>query len=176
METLQFPIGRFVDDAEHTPESRARHIAAIEALPRQLREAVTGLSDAQLDTRYRPGGWTLRQVVHHLADSHQNCYTRFKLALTEANPTIKPYDEAAWAELPDGKSGPLEPSLALLDALHVRWVATLRNMAPADFARTFYHPESGATTALDTALAMYDWHSAHHLAHITTTKQREWGL
>jgi uncharacterized damage-inducible protein DinB len=157
----------------HTPESRAKHIAAIEALHRQLREAVSGLTDAQLDTRYRPEGWTLRQVVHHLADSHQNCYTRFKLALTEDHPTIKPYDEAAWAELPDGKSGPIEPSLALLDALHVRWAATLRNMKETDFARTFYHPDNG-DTSLDTALAMYDWHSAHHLAHITKTKEREW--
>lgn len=144
----------------------------IAAAPDQLRAAVAGLSPAQLDTPYRPNGWTVRQVVHHLPDSHLNAYTRIKLALTEEEPTIKPYEEARWAELPDARTGPVELSLALLEFLHQRWLLLLRNLAAADFARQFRHPEHGRMFALDEALALYAWHGEHHVAHITSLRRR----
>jgi uncharacterized damage-inducible protein DinB len=162
----RFPIGKFTWDGDASPAARAARIAEIEALPAALRDAVRGMSDAQLDTPYRDGGWTVRQVVHHVPDSHMNAFIRFKLALTEDTPTIKPYDEARWAELPDVAATPPEVSLALLDALHHRWVALLRAMTPADFARSFVHPESKRTMTLDQTLALYAWHGRHHLGHV----------
>ncbi len=143
----------------------------IEQAPAALRAAIEGLSSSQLDTPYRPGGWTVRQVAHHVPDSHMNAYIRFKLALTEQDPTIKPYDEAQWAELEDGKRGPVEISLALLDSLHYRWVLLLRKLSPADFRRTFLHPELGVFS-LNKQLALYSWHGRHHVAHITSLTER----
>lgn len=140
-------------------------------LPERLKAAVSGLSDAQLDTPYREGGWTVRQVVHHLADSHANSVIRFKLALTEDWPTIKPYDEAAWAKLPDSKSLPIESSMTFIEGMHERWVALLEAMTEADFERGFVHPEHGRQS-LATALAIYAWHSRHHVAHITGLRAR----
>lgn len=172
LETLKYPLGRFAAPAEITAETRGAWIAEIAALPGKVRDAVSGLSDAQLDTPYRDGGWTVRQVVHHLPDSHMNSFMRFKLALTEENPTIKPYDEAQWAELPDSVGMPIEPSLLLLQSLHERWVALLAGMSEADFARCFVHPESGRSTALDRNLGIYAWHGRHHLAQITELAKR----
>lgn len=168
---LRFPLGRFAftsaDDA-----SRSEAISIIAGLPAKMRSAVKGLSDAQLDTPYRPEGWTVRQVVHHVPDSHMNAFTRFKLALTEDTPRIKPYAEAKWAELPDGRTGPVEPSLSILDGLHSRWTVLLRSMRAEDFNRQLEHPENGVQS-LDRMLALYAWHSRHHLAHITELKRRE---
>ena len=173
---LRFPIGRFAPVPEATAEERARWIADVAALPARFRAAVSGLSDAQLDTPYRPGGWTVRQLVHHVPDSHMNAYVRFKLALTEDEPTIKPYDEARWAELPDVGVVAPEVSLALTDALHARWTALLGQLAPADWARTFRHPDYDRVMRLDTVLALYAWHGRHHTAHVTALRQREgWG-
>ncbi len=169
---LKYPIGRFKVPAFITPEDCERFIAEIAQAPAQLRSAVKGLSAVQLDTPYRPGGWTLRQVVHHLPDSHMNSYVRFMLASTEDDPVIRTYEEQHWAELPEAKSGPIEMSLALLDALHVRWVAHLKNLAPADFSRAFVHPKLGRVP-LDQALALYAWHGKHHIAHITSLRERE---
>ena len=170
LEQLRFPAGRFAPPAAATAADRARWIAEIEALPAQMREAVASMSDAQLDTPYRPDGWTVRQVVHHVPDSHANAYVRFKLALTEDAPTIKPYDEARWAELPDVRATPVAVSLALLEALHARWVVLLRDMSESDWSRTYVHPEGNRTWRLDTALAMYAWHSRHHLGHVMLVK------
>jgi hypothetical protein len=169
---LRFPIGRFVPPSEATAESRARAIDAITSTPADLRAGVSGLDEDQLDTPYRPGGWTVRQVVHHLPDSHMNAYIRVKLALTEDAPVIKPYDESAWAELPDNTSVPIDVSLALLESLHRRWVALLRSMRDADFRREYVHPETGRHT-LDHLLALYSWHGAHHVAHVTSLRERE---
>ncbi|HLI30711.1 MAG TPA: putative metal-dependent hydrolase, partial [Terriglobia bacterium] len=143
----------------------------IEEVPARLRAAVKGLSDAQLDTPYREGGWTVRQVVHHLADSHMNSYVRFRLALTESEPTIKTYDQTRWAELRDARTAPVEPSLALLESLHKRWVLLLKSLEAADFSRTFRHPDRGTMT-LDQNLALYAWHGRHHVAHITSLRER----
>ena len=143
----------------------------ISVTPIHMREAVHGLTPAQLDTRYRDGGWTLRQVVHHVPDSHLNSYVRFKLGLTELAPTIKPYDEARWAELPDSQETPLETSLTLLESLHDRWVRLLRAMSDDDFRRTLTHPENGLMT-LDAMLSLYAWHGRHHVAHITAARAR----
>ena len=137
-----------------------------------MREAIRGLNEKQLDTPYRDGGWTVRQVVHHVPDSHLNAYTRVKLALTENAPTIKPYDEAAWAALPDSRSTPIETSLRMLEALHERWTGLLRSMKPEDFQRRFTHPEHGKTFTLDWLVAMYAWHGRHHVAHITSLRER----
>jgi len=168
---LRFPVGDFVMPASVTPAIRAEAIAAIAELPVRMREAVRGLSDAQLDMPYRPGGWTIRQVVHHVPDSHMNAFIRLKLALTEDNPTIKPYDQDAFASLPDQRL-PIEPSLALLDGLHARWEAVLRSMTPPQFERPWYHPEIGAIT-VDYLVQTYGWHSRHHVAHITRLRERE---
>jgi len=167
----RYPIGPFHYEGEQDDAQRRRWIGEIEAAPAQLRAAVAGLSAEQLDTPYRPRGWTIRQVIHHVPDSHLNAYLRFKLALTEEQPTIKPYFEERWAELSDSRATPIETSLALLDALHHRWVILLRAMAPADFARTFAHPELGVQT-LDRTLALYAWHGRHHAAHITSLRER----
>lgn len=171
MADLQYPIGKFVEDTNVTTEKRQRWIEEIAAAPGALRAAVARLTPEQLDTTYRPGGWTVRQVVHHLADSHAHVYIRFRLALTETEPTIKGYDAAAWAELFDAKAGPVEPSLALLDALHQRWVLLLRSMKAGDFSRAFRRPDSQVVT-LDRAIQTYAWHGRHHLAHITTLRER----
>jgi len=168
---LRYPIGKFKWEGRTTDEQRRSFIGEIESAPAKLRNAVKGLSDQELDTPYRPGGWTLRQVVHHVPDSHMNAYVRFKLALTEDNPTIKPYQEARWAELTDGRTAPVEVSLALLDSLHHRWVSLLRSLTPADWERPFQHPELGPVT-LEKNLALYAWHGKHHVAHITSLRDR----
>lgn len=169
---LRYPVGRFTPELDITAERRKEMIDEIESLPAKLRAAVSNLSGPQLDTPYRPEGWTVRQVVHHLADSHMNAYVRFKLALTEETPTIKPYDEAAWAELADARETPPEVSLTLLEALHHRWVDLLRSMDEASFARSFRHPEQGRTPQLEQVLGLYAWHGRHHLAHITRLAER----
>ena len=168
---LRYPIGPWERPTGVTPSQREEWIAAIGKHPQELSSAVAGLSDAQLDTPYRPGGWTVRQVVHHVADSHINAMVRFKLALTEDNPTIRPYDEARWAELADTRM-PIEVSLRLLEPLHARWVSVLRALTPAEFGRPFQHPETGAQT-IDTALSNYAWHGRHHTAHVTALRARE---
>jgi hypothetical protein len=175
MEINQFPIGKFSLDKDSTPSKKAAWISDIAALPEKLRQAVSGLSAAQLDTPYRDGGWTVRQVVHHLADSHMNAFVRFKLALSESNPTIKPYRQAAWAEMADVSGVDIGASLALLEGLHARWAILLSSLKAEDFDLTFNHPENGLNT-LDRALQTYAWHSRHHVAHITTLrKTRGWG-
>jgi uncharacterized damage-inducible protein DinB len=164
-EDPRYPIGKFRSPAENTPAVRAEQIETLRLLPERLRAAVERLNDSQLDTPYREGGWTVRQVVHHIADSHANSLVRFKLALTEDWPTIKPYDEAAWARLPDSRKA-IEPSLVLITGLHQRLVALLESMSREDFLRGFNHPERGRMT-LEANLALYAWHSHHHTAHIT---------
>lgn len=171
MSDLQYPIGKFQWSGTASDKDRRRAIAAIAGAPAQLRAAVAGLTAKQLDTPYRPDGWTIRQVVHHVPDSHLNAYIRFKLALTEDQPTIKPYDEALWANLSDTKATPIEISLVLLESLHERWVMLLRSMSAAEFARTLNHPEMGVLT-LDRTLALYAWHGAHHAAHVTSLRER----
>jgi uncharacterized damage-inducible protein DinB len=168
---LRYPIGRFRMPASSLPGIRAAHIQVLRELPERLTAAILGLDDAQLDTPYREGGWTVRQLVHHLPDSHANCYVRFKLALTEDWPTIKSYDEAAWANLADSRL-PVDVSLALITALHARWVSLLESMSEDDFRKGYNHPENGKQT-LAVALALYDWHSRHHTAHITTLRARQ---
>jgi uncharacterized damage-inducible protein DinB len=172
MTNPRFPIGEFKKPDRLSEAERAAAIAEIDATPAALRAAVAGMSDAQLDSTYREGSWTLRQVVHHLADSHVNSYTRFRLALTEDHPTIKPYDENRWAELEDARAMPVEVSLKLLEALHSRWVTLLRSLKPADFDRTIDHPENGTMT-IDQLLAMYAWHGEHHVAHIRLARERK---
>ena len=169
---LRYPVGSFEFDGDVSPRARERRMGEIAELPARLRQAVAGLTPEQLDTPYRPGGWTVRQVVHHLPDSHLNAYARIRLALTEEEPTIRPYEEARWAELPDARSGPIEPSLALLDSLHQRWLLLLRQLRDADFGRRYRHPEHGRLFALDEALAQYAWHGRHHVAHITSLGRR----
>ena len=169
---LRYPIGKFSPPASSMAGIRAAHINTLRVLPERLRAAVDGLSDTQLDTPYREGGWTVRQLVHHVADSHANCYVRFKLALTEEWPTIKPYDEAAWANLADSRWLPVEISLVLTAALHTRWVALLESMSEDDFQKGFTHPQRGSQNLAKT-LALYDWHSRHHTAHITSLRARQ---
>jgi hypothetical protein len=169
---LRYPIGKFRRPRELAAEEREQAIQALAEAPARLRTAVAGLSAAQLDTPYRPGGWTVRQLVHHLPDSHLNAYVRFKLALTEETPTVRPYDEARWAEQAEAKGADPEVSLALLEALHRRWVLALRAVEPADWARTLVNPESGAFT-LDQLVAMYAWHGGHHIAHVLALRERE---
>ena len=169
---LRYPIGRFKAVMPVTHELRGAAIDAIERFPQRIREAVTNLTDTQLDTPYRPEGWTVRQVVHHVADSHMNALIRFKLALTEEVPTIKPYDEKAWALLADMKL-PVAVSLALIDGVHTRWVAIIEEMGADQFSRGFMHPEHGAEMTIDQHLQLYAWHSHHHLAHITELRRRE---
>jgi hypothetical protein len=167
----RYPIGQFTWAGRNSPEQRASAIADIEAAPLNMRNAIAGLNDSQLDTPYRDGGWTVRQVVHHVPDSHMNSYIRFKFALTEHEPTIKPYDEAMWANLVDARSAPVEPSLSLLEGLHHRWTILLRSLSEDDVKRRFFHPELGVVT-IDQYIALYSWHSRHHVAHITTLRQR----
>jgi hypothetical protein len=171
MSDLRYPIGNFAFDGPLHEDEKQKYLDNIADTPAHLRAAVSGLSDVQLDTPYRPGGWTVRQVVHHVPDSHLNAYTRFKLALTEEEPTIKPYAEDRWAELPDTKLTPIEVSLALLEALHNRWVRLLRSLHGEDWKRTFRHPELGLMT-LERTLALYSWHGRHHVAHVTNLRER----
>jgi hypothetical protein len=170
MEDLRYPIGPFEPPPSVTPAERTRFIEQIEDTPERLRRAVEGLEDRQLDTPYRPGGWTVRQVVHHVPDSHLNSYVRLKLALTEDEPTIKPYDEARWATLPDS-AAPVEVSLPLLESLHRRWVLLLRGLGPEDWTRRFRHPDLGVVP-LDRYVALYAWHGRHHVAHVTRLRER----
>ena len=173
LETLKYPTGKFARGTKaDTPERVAECIAVIKAFPQKLRAEVQNLNDEQLDTRYRPDGWTVRQVVHHLADSHGQAPARFKLALTEDTPTIKPYKEALWAELADARTMPVEPSLQIITGLHARWSWILRDMSHADFQRGFIHPEQNREVSLAEALELYVWHSGHHLAHITGLRER----
>lgn len=172
MTDLRYPIGKFTYDGPMTDARRAECVARIAAAPAALRAAVTGLDDAQLDTPYRPEGWTVRQVVHHVPDSHLNAYTRIRLALTEDTPTIKPYEEARWAELFDARSLPVEISLRLLEALHGRWVPLLQRISAAEGGRRFRHPEHGRLITIDEVVAMYAWHGEHHTAHVTRLRER----
>jgi uncharacterized damage-inducible protein DinB len=172
MSDLRSPIGKVHFEGPLSEEQKKTSLEEIARTPANLRAAVKGLSEAQFDTPYRPGGWTVRQVVHHVPDSHLNSYVRFKLALTEDEPTIKPYAEDRWAELADTKSTPVEISLTLLDSLHDRWVRLLRSLTPDEWKRTFRHPELGPMT-LEKTLALYAWHGRHHVAHITALRERE---
>jgi hypothetical protein len=171
MSDLRYPIGKFHYEGPLSDDQKQKCLADIEEAPANLRAAVKGLSDSQLDTPYRPEGWTVRQVIHHFPDSHMNAYVRYKLALTEDDPTIKPYAEDRWAELADTKTTPIEVSLALMDSLHARWTQLLRSLQAEDWKRTFRHPELGAVT-LEKNLALYSWHSRHHVAHITSLRGR----
>ena len=166
---LRYPIGKF--DGTYDENRKLEYIAEIAQTPAQLRAAVKGLAPAQLDTPYRPGGWTVRQVVHHLPDSHMNSYVRFKLALTEEEPIIKPYFEDRWAELGDTKATPIEISLALLESLHARWVVLLRSLTPEQWKRSFRHPELGVMS-LEKTLALYAWHGRHHVMQVMSLRER----
>lgn len=171
---LRYPVGKADKKGPLTPDERNHMIESLAAAPAAFRAAVAGLSDEQLDTRYRNGGWTIRQVIHHVADSHMNAYIRFRFAVTEAEPTIKPYDEKAWAELADARSAPVEPSLQVIDGIHQRWVILLHSVREIDYNRAMKHPERGLMT-LDDTLALYEWHARHHAAHITgLRKERGW--
>jgi uncharacterized damage-inducible protein DinB len=172
MADLRYPIGAFALEGEITAERRNAWIQEVADAPAQLRAAVHRLTEPQFDTPYRDGGWTVRQLVHHVPDSHLNAYVRFKLALTEENPTIRPYEEARWAQLPDTAATAVGVSLMLLEALHRRWVVLLRAMRDAEWSRTFYHPESQKSLPLDRVLAHYAWHGRHHVAHITGLRER----
>jgi uncharacterized damage-inducible protein DinB len=170
----RYPIGKFEMPKDVTPALRQSAIAEIAEMPTNIRAAVKGLTDSELETPYRDGGWTVRQVVHHVPDSHMNAYIRLRFALTETAPTIKPYEESAWANLEDAKNAPVDVSLNLLDALHERWVRLLRSLKPEDYARTLVHPEHGVRT-VDWLLFLYAWHGRHHTAHITELRrQKAW--
>ena len=167
----RYPVGKFEYAGPYSEAQRKKFIEAIAQTPAKMRAAVKGLRPKQLDTPYREGGWSVRQVAHHVPDSHLNAYVRLKLALTETEPTIKPYDEKAWAMLADTSATPVETSLALLENLHERWVNLWRLLKPSDFERTFRHPEAGVRT-VDWLLALYSWHGAHHVAHITSLRKK----
>ncbi|HVS31425.1 MAG TPA: putative metal-dependent hydrolase [Thermoanaerobaculia bacterium] len=172
MSDLRYPVGRFEPRHTLTSEQRRSLIGEIAAAPQRMREAVRGLGDSELDTPYRDGGWKVRQVVHHLPDSHMNAYVRLKFTLTEQEPVIKPYDQETWAMLPDSQLTPIATSLTLLDSLHERWTTLMTSMAPADFQRKFTHPEHGLMT-LDWLVAMYAWHGRHHVGHIASLRERK---
>ena len=171
MDDLRFPVGKFHHEGSVNDQQKQAFLDEIDQTPAKLRAAVSGLSDSQLDTPYRPDGWTVRQVVHHVPDSHLNSYVRFKLALTEDEPTIKTYAEDRWAELSDTKATPIEVSLVLLESLHHRWVRLLRSLTPDQWKRRFRHPELGPMT-LENTLALYAWHGRHHVAHISELRKR----
>ena len=173
IDQLQYPIGKFQTPQEISKEDRERYIQTIRELPQKLREAVNGLNVEQLDTQYREGGWTLRQVVHHLADSHTNANIRFRLALTEDHPTVKGYLEAHWAELSDARHLPVEVSLKILEGTHQRWTHLMSSMTDEEWKRTFFHSQYNRTSALDSTLALYAWHSKHHVAHISALRARK---
>jgi uncharacterized damage-inducible protein DinB len=168
---LRYPVGTFSFQGTLSPEERRELIDQIAGTPEKMRAAVAGLDDEQLDTPYRPEGWTVRQVVHHVPESHMHSYVRFKLAITEDEPTIKPYFEDRWAELDDARQAPIALSLDLLEALHGRWIWFLRSLKQADFQRTFRHPELGIVR-VDKNIALYAWHGQHHVAHITSLRAR----
>src|SRR5262252_1174908 len=167
----RYPIGKFSFDGSMTPPLKQQFLDQIDQTPARLRAAVADLSDSQLNTPYRDGGWTVRQLVHHVPDSHANAYVRFKMALTEDEPTIKPYAEDRWAELPEAKSAPIAVSLALLDSLHERWMLFLRNLTDSEWKRTYRHPDMGVMT-LEKVLALYAWHGRHHVAHVTELRKK----
>jgi uncharacterized damage-inducible protein DinB len=171
MTDLRYPIGNFTTKPELTEAERTVLIDQIALAPGKLRDAVVGLTSSQLDTPYRPGGWTVRQVIHHVADSHINAYIRLRLALTESEPLIKPYEEARWAELKDAHTFPIDVSLNLLESLHQRWTGLMRSLPASDFNRTFRHPEMGRLN-LNQLLGLYSWHGRHHTAHVTSLKER----
>jgi uncharacterized damage-inducible protein DinB len=171
MTDLRYPVGKFKYLINPDAARQEEFLTVIEETPARLRDAVSGLTADQLDTPYREGGWTVRQVIHHVADSHMQSYARFRFALTEHEPTIKPYEEAAWAELPDAKTAPVEISLALLDALHYRWMALLRSLDEAALAKVFLHPAMGPMS-LSKTIQLYAWHGLHHTAHITSLRER----
>jgi DinB superfamily len=168
---LRYPVGKFNFPNTVTPEDRVKFVGQIADTPARLKAAIAGLSDQQLDTAYRPGGWTVRQVVHHVPDSHLNSYIRFRLALTEDQPTIKTYHEDLWAELPDARTAPAELSLVLLESLHRRWVALLGSLSEEDWKRSFRHPELGLIS-LEKNAALYAWHGRHHVAHVIGLRER----
>ncbi|SFU07823.1 DinB superfamily protein [Algoriphagus locisalis] len=172
IELLKYPIGKFLTPDTISEQNLKEATAYLRSFPEYLEETVKDLSDIQLNTPYRPGGWTVKQVVHHVADSHMNALTRFKLALTEDNPTIKPYDEAAWAKMSD-YSLPAETSLSLIKGIHYKWAVILENMKPLDFEKKYFHPQSQASVSLSEVTLMYQWHSQHHLAHIQNLMIRE---
>ncbi|WP_141433553.1 YfiT family bacillithiol transferase [Bacillus sp. 03113] len=172
MDQLKYPIGQYNSPVEITKEHREEWIKVLAELPVLLKKSVMNLNEEQLNTEYRPGGWTIRQVIHHIADSHMNSFIRFKLSLTEDSPIIKPYDEKKWAELYDTRSAPIEISLALIESLHERWVLLLNSLNEKQFSRSFIHPEDQKTIPLDNALGLYAWHSRHHLSHITELLKR----
>jgi hypothetical protein len=172
LEAMRFPVGRFEPQPSYSIAEIAENLQRFELAPKRLRVAVRGLTPAQLDTAYRPGGWSARQVVHHLADSCVNGYTRFRLALTEDEPTIKPYDENRWAVLPDARKAPLDPSLALFEGATTRLVLLLKSLGPKDWSRRFYHPEAQRHWPLDATLALYAWHHEHHVSHIASLRAR----
>jgi hypothetical protein len=172
-EKLKFPIGKFDSPTTITKDILEKWIADIATFPKRLSAEVIHLTDEQLDTQYRPDGWTIRQVVHHCADSHMNSLIRLKLALTEDQPTVKPYFEERWAELPDVKNMPIEPSLKMIEGIHERWAVLLNNLTEEQYERTFIHPEHGKIFRVDENIGVYAWHCNHHLAHITETKKRK---
>lgn len=172
IEAIRFPVGDFSLDPDVTPAKRDNWIRQMAEAPQKLRAALQGLTESQIDTRYREGGWTLRQVVHHLADAHLNGFTRFKLALTEERPAIKTYEETLWAETTDGRDAPVELSLNLFEALHARWHILLESLPENGFARTFVHPQRGELR-IDDAVQLYAWHCLHHTAHITSLRERK---
>jgi uncharacterized damage-inducible protein DinB len=171
MSDPRYPIGKFSYTGPLSSEQKKQYLDDIDQTPARMRAAVRGLSDKQLDTPYRDGGWTVRQLTHHVPESHMNAYIRFKLALTEDDPVIKPYMEDRWAELPDARQAPIETSLALLDSLHQRWTTVLHNLGDAEWQRTFRHPELGPMT-LEKTLALYSWHGRHHVAHVTNLREK----
>jgi hypothetical protein len=174
-DTLRYPVGRFSFPAEVSPAEMKEMLTVIEELPAKLRNAVKGLSDDKLDTPYREGGWTVRQVVHHIFDSHVNAYIRMKLGATEDVPAIKPYNQDKWSELEDARTAPVEISLSLIEGVHKRWLIFLRSLSEEQWQRTFFHPEQKRNIGLKQNLALYSWHCRHHLAHITGLKKRmEW--
>lgn len=173
LQKLKFPIGNFKSPDTFTLDDHKTRISSIRELPKALNAVINGLSEAQLDTPYRPGGWTARQLVHHIADSHMNAFTRFKLGLTEENPTIRPYDQNAWCDMEDAKVLSPDASLKIIEGIHSRWTYILENMGEEDFSRLIFHPEMNKSLHLGKMLALYSWHSDHHLAHLTNLVKRE---
>ena len=171
LEKLKYPIGKFEFPTEFSSEYISDKIHEIESFPERLKNETIDLTDEQLDTPYRPGGWTVRQVIHHCAESHMNCYIRIKWALTENNPVIKPYDENLWSELPDNLNMPIEPTLILLEGLHFRLAYIMRNLSPSELEKSFIHPENNSEYRIKQLIGKYAWHGNHHLAHITTLKK-----
>jgi hypothetical protein len=175
LEKLKYPIGKFEVPKEYTPEYISDKIGEIESFPERLKKETVHLTDEQLNTPYRPGGWTVRQVIHHCAESHMNCFIRIKWALTENNPVIKAYDEVLWSELPDNLYMPIQPTLSLLEGLHFRLGYIMRNLSEAELQKSFIHPENNSEYRIRQIIGSYAWHGNHHLAHITALKKyRNW--